>query len=65
MIDKEAIDIVSVATYTPVHTEITIACVEKGIPVIYCEKPIATYQSDAEKMVSGLRASGGSFSNQS
>ena len=51
MIDKEAIDIVSVATYTPVHTEITIACVEKGIPVIYCEKPIATYQSDAEKMV--------------
>lgn len=51
MIDKEAIDIVSVATYTPVHAEITIACVKKGIPVIYCEKPIATYQSDAEKMV--------------
>ena len=51
MIEKEAIDIVSVATYTPVHKEMTIACAEKGIPAIYCEKPIATYQSDAEKMV--------------
>lgn len=51
MIANEDLDIVSVATYTPVHAEMTVACVEKGIPVIYCEKPIATYLSDAEKMV--------------
>lgn len=51
MIDKEQIDIVSVATYSPTHAEITIGCAQKGIPVIYCEKPVATKLTDAEKML--------------
>ena len=36
------LDIVSVATYAPVHAEITHAAVEAGARAIYCEKPIAT-----------------------
>ena len=42
MIANETLDIVSIATYTPTHAEIAIACAEHGIPVIYCEKPAAT-----------------------
>jgi len=51
MIANEKLDIVSVATYTPYHAEITIACAEHGIPVIYCEKPVATTLLDAKHML--------------
>jgi predicted dehydrogenase len=51
MIESESIDIVSVATYTPVHAEPTIAAAERGIRAIYCEKPIAPTLVDAEKMI--------------
>lgn len=51
MIAAEAIDIVSVATYSPTHAEIAIACADRGIPVIYCEKPVATRLADAEQML--------------
>lgn len=51
MIAEEKLDFVSVATYTPVHAEITIACAEQGIPVILCEKPAATRLADAEEML--------------
>ncbi len=51
MIERESIDIVSIATYAPSHAEITVACANRGIPVIYCEKPAATRLGDAERMV--------------
>lgn len=51
MIAQEEIDMVSVATYTPTHAEISIVCAEKGIPVVFCEKPAATRLNDAEKML--------------
>ena len=38
---REDLKIVSIATYTPVHEEIAIACVEAGVRAIYCEKPVA------------------------
>ena len=38
MLDQESLDIVSVATYAPVHAEITVACAKQGIRAIYCEK---------------------------
>ena len=41
MLAKEALDVVSVATYAPVHAEITVACAEQEIRAIYCEKPIS------------------------
>lgn len=58
MLAGEAFDIVSVATYAPVHAEITVACAERGIRAIYCEKPIATLVSDAERMVAACDNAG-------
>ena len=58
MLAREAFDIVSVATYAPVHAEITVACAERGIRAIYCEKPIATLVSDAERMVAACDDAG-------
>ncbi len=46
------LDIVSIATYTPVHAEITQAAVEAGARAIYCEKPVAATVAEAEGMLS-------------
>ena len=51
MIANEGLDIVSVATYTPTHAEIAIACAEAGIPVVLCEKPVATTVADGDRML--------------
>ena len=51
MIEGEALDIVSVATYSPQHAEITIACAGRGVPVVFCEKPVATGLTDAARML--------------
>ena len=58
MIDQCDLDIVSVATYTPSHEEIVLACARACIPVIYCEKPISNSVPSAEAMVSECHASG-------
>lgn len=58
MLDQEALDIVSVATYAPVHAEITVGCAKQGIRAIYCEKPIATRLSDAEQMLEACDEAG-------
>ncbi len=58
MLAKEALDIVSVATYAPVHAEITVACAKQGIRAIYCEKPIATRLPDAEQMLEACEEAG-------
>lgn len=58
MIAKEALDLVSVATYTPVHKEVTVACARSGIRAIYCEKPMAPRIADGEAMLRACRESG-------
>ncbi|MCE7989278.1 MAG: gfo/Idh/MocA family oxidoreductase [Caldilinea sp. CFX5] len=58
LLAAEKPEIVSVATYAPQHAEITIACAEQGVRVIYCEKPIATRLLDAERMVQACQAAG-------
>jgi len=58
MLDKEALDIVSVATYTPEHALLTIACAQRGIRVIWCEKPIAGTLAEAEAMLEACEKSG-------
>ena len=58
MIGSQTFDIVSIATYTPAHAEITVACAEAGIPVIYCEKPIASTIDEAHRMIDACNASG-------
>jgi len=58
LLDKERPEIVSVATYSPQHAEITIACAERGVRVIYCEKPIATRVVDADRMMAVCEKAG-------
>lgn len=55
MLEKEHLDIVSIATYSLVHAEIAVACAEHGVRAIYCEKPIATRLVDADRMVSACQ----------
>ena len=58
LLTNEQLDIVSVATYAPQHAEITVACAEHGVRAIYCEKPIATCLTAAERMVQACHAAG-------
>ena len=58
MLERENLDIVSVATYAPVHAEISIGCAETGVRAIYCEKPVATRIEDGERMVQVCEKSG-------
>ena len=56
MLEKESLDIVSVATYSPYHSEITIACAEAGVRAVFCEKPVATSLADADRMLASCAA---------
>ena len=58
MLDTERFDIVSVASYAPSHAELVEACAHSGVRAIFCEKPIATRLSDAERMVHACQQSG-------
>lgn len=58
MLADEELDIVSVATYTPVHAEITLACVERGVKVVYCEKPVASRVTEGDTMLRACEAAG-------
>ena len=58
LIENENLDIVSIATYAPVHAEITAACAAAGCRAIYCEKPIATCLADAQRMVDACDQAG-------
>jgi predicted dehydrogenase len=51
-------DLVCNATYTPVHAEITLAAVEAGARVVYCEKPVAATIGEAEMMLTACRDAG-------
>ena len=58
MLEREALDIVSVATYAPAHAEISISCAVHGVRAIYCEKPLATRVVDADHMVQACEEKG-------
>ena len=58
MLASEELDIVSVATHSPFHAEITIACAEAGVRAVLCEKPIATRLRDADRMIETCRQHG-------
>ncbi len=58
MLDRETLDIVSVATYAPVHADPTVGCAKQGVRAIYCEKPIATRLPDAERMIEACDEAG-------
>ena len=58
MLRCEDIDVVGIATYTPWHAEITIACVEAGVRAVICEKPITTRVSDADRVIGACKKHG-------
>jgi len=58
MLRREDLDIVSIATYTPWHAEITIACAEAGVRAVICEKPITTKLSDADRVIDACKKHG-------
>ncbi|WP_160670110.1 Gfo/Idh/MocA family oxidoreductase [Clostridium sp. C8-1-8] len=50
MIEKEQIDVITIATESGYHAEIAVYCMNKGINVI-CEKPMALSIKDADDMI--------------
>jgi predicted dehydrogenase len=58
MLAQERLDIVSVATFAGQHAEVAVACAERGVRVIYCEKPMATRLADADRMLAACERSG-------
>jgi predicted dehydrogenase len=58
MLKTESLDLVGVATYAPVHSEIVVACVKNGARAIFCEKPIATNMRDADRMLQACADAG-------
>ncbi|MCC6705268.1 MAG: Gfo/Idh/MocA family oxidoreductase [Thermomicrobiales bacterium] len=58
MLERERIDIVSVATPTPYHAEVALAAVEAGVKAIFIEKPIASSLADAERLIAACETAG-------
>ncbi|MSS71854.1 MAG: Gfo/Idh/MocA family oxidoreductase [Candidatus Latescibacteria bacterium] len=58
MLERERLDIVSVATFAGAHADLVAACAEQGVRVIYCEKPMATRLTDADRMLAACEKSG-------
>lgn len=59
MLQAHQPEIVSVATYTPSHPELTRLCFEHGVRVVYCEKPMAQTLAGAEAMRAAEQAANG------
>jgi len=57
-LEQEQCDIVSVATYAPQHAEMVVACARRGVPAIFCEKPVATSLAGAGQMIDACQESG-------
>lgn len=51
MLEKENLDILCIATWTPLHASMTLEAVRAGVKGVFCEKPIATDLDQARKMV--------------
>ena len=58
MLKAEKLDIVGIATNSPYHAEVTIACAEAGVRGVFCEKPITTRLRDADHVIKICREHG-------
>jgi len=58
MIEKEQLDIVTVATSDHAHATLVIDAAEGGAKGIFCEKPLATNLADADRMIAACEANG-------
>ena len=57
MLADEKLDIVCIATNSPSHADIIVACAKAGAGAIFCEKPITTRLSDADRAIAACRDS--------
>jgi predicted dehydrogenase len=51
MLRRENLDIVSIATWTPLHASMVIEAARSGVKGIYCEKPLSADLAEGRKMV--------------
>lgn len=58
LLSRERIDIVSIATPTPLHAGIALAAVEAGVKAIFLEKPVAGSLADAERVIAACAGAG-------
>jgi len=58
MLERERLDIVSIASRSPAHAEQAVACAEAGVRAIYCEKPVTTTAADGDRVVDACREHG-------
>lgn len=58
MLKQEEIDVLSVATPTPLHGEMVVKAAESGVRAVYCEKPIACSLKEADEMIQACRRNG-------
>ena len=57
MLEKETLDVVSIATPSGIHAEIAVACCEHGVNVLV-EKPIALSVADAQRIEKAAKDNG-------
>lgn len=55
MLAREQLDVVSIATPTPLHAEVALAAVDAGVRAIFLEKPLASSLADADRIVAACR----------
>jgi len=58
MLAQEELDIVSICTWPKLHAEMTIACVEAGVPAVHCEKPMALTFGECRDMLAAAERKG-------
>ncbi|HMA05263.1 MAG TPA: Gfo/Idh/MocA family oxidoreductase [Methanomicrobiales archaeon] len=58
LLDGEEVDILSVVTNGPTHAGIAIRAAEHGIPMVLCEKPVATSLADARRVIEAAERHG-------
>ena len=58
MLDREALDIVSICSWHPQHAEMTIAAAARKPKAILCEKPMATGLGQADNMLTACQRNG-------
>ena len=55
MLERESLDVVSIATYAPQHAEMAVRCAEQRVGAVWCEKPISPTLDEAERMVAACQ----------